>query len=73
MDTCNCVKMIETLAAPPNRVAEHGQLKPRIGTLTSTFAGLKEDTCTRTHSLLIKAERALSFCHGLGADFFNEY
>ncbi|GFX04823.1 hypothetical protein TNCV_2248061 [Trichonephila clavipes] len=43
----------------------------RIRTLTFTFAGQKEDTCS--HSLLINAERDLIFVMAWSADLFTEY
>ncbi|GFU27811.1 uncharacterized protein TNCV_449331 [Trichonephila clavipes] len=51
----------------------------RIGTWTSTFAGLKEDTCTKDSLAADPTLKELSFLSWLGereresADFFTEY
>ncbi|GFW45722.1 hypothetical protein TNCV_3246591 [Trichonephila clavipes] len=37
----------------------------RIGTLTSTFAGLKEDTCTKDSLAADQRRKSSRFCHGL--------
>ncbi|GFV46376.1 hypothetical protein TNCV_3232651 [Trichonephila clavipes] len=66
---------------PPHRVrrgsltdAKTTQPTSRIRTLTSTFAGLKEDTCTKDSlAVLINAERALVFVMAWSADCFAEY